>query len=88
MRVWGSGEGEGGDIPEHERNETNGDHEKVEQVETISTEALLVEDEPIGDDLEAKLQGEDGGEKVVEVIEYLERNIVTMTRNRMRRAKD
>ena len=72
MEVWG---GEGGDIPEYERNETNSDHEEVEQVETIPTEALLVEDEPIGDDLEAKLEGEDGGEKVVEVIEYLKRNL-------------
>ena len=77
-----------GDIPEYERNETNGDHEKVEKVETIPTEALLVQDEPVGNDLEAKLEGEDGREKVVEVIEYLEGKVVKMTRTRMSRERN
>ena len=66
---WGSWHG---DLPEHEGYEGDGNDEHVEQVEPAPTESVFVQDEPVGDDLQDQLDGEDGGEEVVKIIQNLE----------------
>ena len=61
-----------GDLPEDEGDEGDGDDEHVQQVEAAPTESVFVQDEPVGDDLQDQLDGEDGGEKVVKIVENLQ----------------
>ena len=59
-------------LPEYEGDERDGDDEQIEEVESGPAERSRMEDEPVGDDLEAHLDGEDGREEVVEVVQNLE----------------
>ena len=59
-------------LPEHEGYERNGDNQHVEQVEAAPAEGVFMQDEPVGDDLQDQLDGEDGGEEVVKIIQNLE----------------
>ena len=61
-----------GDLPEDEGYEGDGDDQHVEQVEPAPTESVFVQDEPVGDDLQNQLDSEDGGEKVVKIVENLQ----------------
>ena len=60
-------------LPEHEGYEGDGDNQHVEQVESTPTEGVFMQDEPVGDDLQDQLDGEDGGEEVVKIIQNLEK---------------
>ena len=60
---------------ESEGNERHADDEQVEKVESGSAEGSLVEDHSVGDDFQSDLDGEDGREKVVEMIQDLSMNI-------------
>ena len=60
-------------LPEHEGYEGDGDNQHVEQVESAPTEGVFMQDEPVGDDLQDQLDGEDGGEEVVKIIQNLEK---------------
>ena len=60
-------------LPEHEGYEGDGDNQHVEQVEAAPTEGVFMQDEPVGDDLQDQLDGEDGGEEVIKVIQNLEK---------------
>ena len=69
------------DLPEDEGYEGDGDDEHVEQVEPAPTESVFVQDEPVGNDLEDQLDGEDGGEKVVKIVENLQEKGISHNRN-------
>ena len=60
-------------LPEHEGYEGDGDNQHVEQVESAPAEGVFMQDEPVGDDLQDQLDGEDGGEEVVKIIQNLEK---------------
>ena len=60
-------------LPEHEGYEGDGDNQHVEQVEAAPAEGVFMQDEPVGDDLQDQLDGEDGGEEVVKIIQNLEK---------------
>ena len=55
-------------------NEGDGDDDNVEDVEGGTAERALVEQEAIGDELEAALEREDSREDVVKVVEELRSN--------------
>ena len=60
-------------LPEHEGYEGDGDNQHVQQVEAAPAEGVFMQDEPVGDDLQDQLDGEDGGEEVVKIIQNLEK---------------
>ena len=60
-------------LPEDKGYEGDGNNQHVQQVEAVPTESVFVEDEAVGDDLEDQLDGEDGGEEVVKIIQNLEK---------------
>ena len=60
-------------LPEHEGYEGDGDDQHVEQVEAAPAEGVFMQDEPVGDDLQDQLDGEDGGEEVVKIVEDLQK---------------
>ena len=57
-------------LDEH-RDKWHTDDEHIEHVERGPQESALVEDQPVGDQLEEQLDGEDAGEAVVEVTQQL-----------------
>ena len=59
--------------PAEDGDEGDADDDDVETVEGRSGEGSLVEEEPISDQLERALDGEDGGEEVVPVSQGLKR---------------
>ena len=60
-------------LPEHEGYEGDGDNQHVEQVEAAPAEGVFMQNEPVGDDLQDQLDGEDGGKEVVKIIQNLEK---------------
>ena len=60
-------------LPEDKGYEGDGNNQHVQQVEAVPTESVFVEDEAVGDDLEDQLDGEDGGEEVVKIVEDLQK---------------
>ena len=60
-------------LPEHEGYKGHSDDQHVEQVEAAPTEGVFMQNEPVGDDLQDQLDGEDGGEEVVKIIQNLEK---------------
>ena len=73
FRPLSSGRWVGWILPEHEGYEGDGDNQHVEQVESAPAEGVFMQDEPVGDDLQDQLDGEDGGEEVVKIIQNLEK---------------
>ena len=69
------------DLPEDEGYEGDGNYEHVKQVEPAPTESVFVQDETVGDDLQNQLDGEDGGEKVVKIVENLQEKGISHNRN-------
>ena len=59
-------------LPEHERDERDGDNEQVEQVEAGAAKGARVKDEAVGYHLQAHLNREDRGEEVIEIVEDLQ----------------
>ena len=59
-------------LPEDKGYEGDGNNQHVQQVEAVPTESVFVEDEAVGDDLQDQLDGEDGGEEVVKIVEDLQ----------------
>ena len=70
-------------LPEHEGYEGDGDNQHVEQVEAAPAEGVFMQNEPVGDDLQDQLDGEDGGEEVVKIIQNLEKKNVQVKSTRL-----
>lgn len=59
-------------VRESHGDERGANDEKIEQVESRPAERAVVNDEAVRDHLETDFDREDGGEEVVEVVEYLQ----------------
>ena len=58
-------------LPEENRNQRDADDQQIEQIEGRPTEGAVVEQKSIRDDLQHQFNGENGCEKVIEVVENL-----------------
>ena len=60
-------------LPEYEGDEGDGDDQEIQQVESRATEGSRMQNEAVGNDFQAHFNGENRREKVIEIVQDLEK---------------